>query len=241
MIKEIIVRQIKKLRGRGSGKQKHEKWKLRWGKIESKCKWEMRKVIEKRKRTWGQFSVKTAKEGETWGYNKKKRGRGDKSNKWKEGNKGAEVQGQDKWLKHDPERRDACTHFTFRSNGSIPMIRGFGMGGRKYSFILKVNVDREEVWTCQYANKNNTFILPRCNSVTLRRDKTYRRSLILSTLRSEANLYFSQCVSVEPLKSSHGKYYSEPLSALNRNCWCVLWGNADVINYREEKLKHMPK
>lgn len=89
--------------------------------------------------------MKTAKEGETGGYNKKKRGRGDKSNKWKEGNKGAEVQGQDKWLKHDPERRDACTHFTFRSNGSIPMIRGFGMGGRKYSFILKVNVDREEV------------------------------------------------------------------------------------------------
>lgn len=29
MIKEIIVRQIKKLRGRGSGKQKHEKLKLR--------------------------------------------------------------------------------------------------------------------------------------------------------------------------------------------------------------------
>lgn len=109
----------------------------------------------------------------------RKRGGGEiKANKWREGNKGAEVQGQDKWLKHDPESRDACTHLTFRSNGSIPMIRGFGMGGRKYSFILKVNVDREEVWTCQYANKNNTFILPRCNSVTLRRDKTYRRSLI---------------------------------------------------------------
>lgn len=44
----------------------------------------------------------------------------------------------------NPESSAARRQVTFKSTGSMPIICDFGMAGRKNSFILKVNADREE-------------------------------------------------------------------------------------------------
>lgn len=44
----------------------------------------------------------------------------------------------------NPKSSAACRQVTFKSTGSMPIICDFGMAGRKNSFILKVNADREE-------------------------------------------------------------------------------------------------